>query len=102
MPYALSINMHVDSDLLFSYGLNLLVGWLLHLIPFGWLAVSFYPIGWLAVRFQAECHVDADGQVTCHGCPPQYTGRRCEQCAPGFQGNPLMPGETCQPGKYWL
>lgn len=35
--------------------------------------------------------------MTCD-CPPAYTGRRCEQCAAGYTGNPLVPGDSCRPG----
>jgi len=49
-------------------------------------------------RFTAECYLDADGQVTCRGCPSEYTGRTCSTCAPGYEGNPLIPGEVCRPG----
>jgi len=49
-------------------------------------------------RFTAECYLDADGQVTCQGCPSEYTGRTCSTCAPGYEGNPLIPGEVCRPG----
>jgi len=51
----------------------------------------------VASRFQAECSIESDGQLTCHNCPDAYTGRRCEQCAPGFEGNPLIRGEVCRP-----
>jgi len=47
-------------------------------------------------RFARTCHLGSDGQPTCD-CPPGYVGRRCEQCAAGYQGNPLIPGDMCIP-----
>jgi len=47
-------------------------------------------------RFARTCHLGFDGQPTCD-CPPGYVGRRCEQCATGYQGNPLIPGDMCVP-----
>lgn len=35
--------------------------------------------------------------MTCD-CPPGYVGRRCEQCAAGYTGNPNIPGDSCRPG----
>ncbi|XP_070527636.1 basement membrane-specific heparan sulfate proteoglycan core protein isoform X6 [Cardiocondyla obscurior] len=45
-------------------------------------------------QFARTCHLGSDGQPTCD-CPPGYVGRRCEQCAAGYQGNPLIPGDMC-------
>ncbi|XP_018343803.1 PREDICTED: basement membrane-specific heparan sulfate proteoglycan core protein isoform X2 [Trachymyrmex septentrionalis] len=47
-------------------------------------------------QFARTCHLGSDGQPTCD-CPPGYVGRRCEQCATGYQGNPLIPGDMCVP-----
>lgn len=47
-------------------------------------------------RFARTCHLGSDGQPTCD-CPSGYVGRRCEQCATGYQGNPLIPGDMCVP-----
>ncbi|XP_018057777.1 PREDICTED: basement membrane-specific heparan sulfate proteoglycan core protein isoform X9 [Atta colombica] len=47
-------------------------------------------------QFARTCHLGFDGQPTCD-CPPGYVGRRCEQCATGYQGNPLIPGDMCVP-----
>ncbi|XP_050453317.1 basement membrane-specific heparan sulfate proteoglycan core protein isoform X8 [Cataglyphis hispanica] len=47
-------------------------------------------------QFARTCHLGSDGQPTCD-CPAGYVGRRCEQCAAGYQGNPLIPGDMCIP-----
>ncbi|XP_021927336.1 basement membrane-specific heparan sulfate proteoglycan core protein isoform X6 [Zootermopsis nevadensis] len=48
-------------------------------------------------QFGRTCFLDTDGQVTCD-CPQGYVGRRCEQCASGYQGNPFIPGDRCTQG----
>ncbi|XP_034151886.1 laminin subunit alpha-5 isoform X3 [Esox lucius] len=30
-------------------------------------------------------------------CMPGYSGPKCERCSPGFYGNPMVIGSTCQP-----
>ncbi|XP_042264742.1 basement membrane-specific heparan sulfate proteoglycan core protein isoform X1 [Thunnus maccoyii] len=50
-------------------------------------------------RFSDTCFLDTDQQPTCDACRPGYTGRRCEKCAPGFQGNPLLPNGKCVPNQ---
>ncbi|ESO88858.1 hypothetical protein LOTGIDRAFT_125410, partial [Lottia gigantea] len=47
-------------------------------------------------QFSPTCILDTDGQVTCTACPPGHTGRRCESCVQGFEGNPLQPGDSCR------
>ncbi|XP_066593540.1 basement membrane-specific heparan sulfate proteoglycan core protein [Prorops nasuta] len=49
-----------------------------------------------ANQFARVCHLGSDGQPTCD-CPAGYVGRRCERCADGYQGNPLVPGDMCVP-----
>lgn len=57
---------------------------------FFWIIVSF--------RFGKGCYLDTDGLPTCN-CIDGYVGRRCEQCASGYSGNPLQPGDYCKQGK---
>ncbi|KAF2974329.1 hypothetical protein EK904_009889 [Melospiza melodia maxima] len=33
----------------------------------------------------------------CDECPAGYVGPRCERCAEGYFGQPLIPGGSCQP-----
>jgi len=53
-------------------------------------------------RFTTECHLETDGEVTCFGCPEGYTGRRCERCAEGYEGDPTEPGGSCRFTGYFL
>ncbi|XP_025082607.1 basement membrane-specific heparan sulfate proteoglycan core protein-like isoform X8 [Pomacea canaliculata] len=46
-------------------------------------------------QFSRTCVYGVDGQITCTACPPGYNGRRCERCAEGYRGNPLVPGDRC-------
>ncbi|XP_059799850.1 laminin subunit beta-2 [Hypanus sabinus] len=48
-------------------------------------------------NFANSCYQDSrTRQVLCN-CQPGYTGSRCEQCAAGYYGNPLLPGGRCEP-----
>ncbi|XP_040424475.1 laminin subunit beta-2-like [Cygnus olor] len=48
-------------------------------------------------HFAASCYQDGRSrQVVCH-CSPGYTGPRCDECAPGYYGDPLQPGGRCLP-----
>ncbi|XP_062373562.1 laminin subunit beta-1b [Sardina pilchardus] len=48
-------------------------------------------------QFAVGCYEDLYTQrVTC-ACSQGYTGPRCEQCAPGYYGNPEVPGGQCLP-----
>ncbi|XP_045130066.1 basement membrane-specific heparan sulfate proteoglycan core protein-like isoform X13 [Portunus trituberculatus] len=47
-------------------------------------------------QFSSSCYVDSDGQVTCN-CQQGYSGRRCQDCASGYEGNPSLPGDYCKP-----
>uniref|UniRef100_A0A1B6EDX6 Basement membrane-specific heparan sulfate proteoglycan core protein n=1 Tax=Clastoptera arizonana TaxID=38151 RepID=A0A1B6EDX6_9HEMI len=46
-------------------------------------------------RFASTCSLGSDGSVTCD-CQTGYQGRRCESCARGYTGNPLIPGDLCR------
>ncbi|CAN7986822.1 unnamed protein product [Ixodes hexagonus] len=48
-------------------------------------------------QFSPTCFLDTDNKPTCNACPQGYTGRNCEQCAPGYNGNPLQLGGRCEP-----
>jgi len=52
----------------------------------------------VSFRFGKGCYLDTDGLPTCN-CVDGYVGRRCEQCASGYSGNPLQPGDYCKQGK---
>nr|XP_060622490.1 laminin subunit beta-2 [Anolis sagrei ordinatus] len=48
-------------------------------------------------HFAATCHQDSrSGSVMC-SCLAGYTGPRCDECAPGYYGNPWQAGGRCQP-----
>ncbi|XP_041860156.1 laminin subunit beta-1 [Melanotaenia boesemani] len=44
-----------------------------------------------------SCQADlTSDQITCN-CKQGYTGPRCDQCTPGYYGNPKQPGGQCFP-----
>ncbi|XP_060691277.1 laminin subunit beta-1 isoform X1 [Hemiscyllium ocellatum] len=44
-----------------------------------------------------SCHADlVSDQIVCY-CQTGYTGSRCDVCAPGYYGNPEVPGGKCWP-----
>lgn len=45
-------------------------------------------------RFARTCRLGSNQQPICD-CPPGYAGERCQQCAQGYHGNPLIPGDMC-------
>ncbi|XP_028308576.1 laminin subunit beta-2 isoform X2 [Gouania willdenowi] len=48
-------------------------------------------------HFAVSCYQDArNRQIICN-CKQGYTGARCDECAPGYYGNPSQPGGRCQP-----
>ncbi|GAB0098092.1 basement membrane-specific heparan sulfate proteoglycan core protein [Sergentomyia squamirostris] len=53
------------------------------------------PGGPYGANYGYSCYVAGDGEVVCN-CKPGYAGRRCEQCAQGYIGNPLVPGDICR------
>uniref|UniRef100_A0A8C3RNL2 Laminin subunit alpha 2 n=1 Tax=Chelydra serpentina TaxID=8475 RepID=A0A8C3RNL2_CHESE len=48
-------------------------------------------------NFSPTCHLDRSHGLICDECPPGYTGPRCERCADGYFGQPLIPGGSCRP-----
>ncbi|XP_060609321.2 laminin subunit alpha-2 isoform X5 [Anolis sagrei] len=48
-------------------------------------------------NFSPTCHLDRSRGLICDECPPGYVGSRCERCAEGYFGQPLIPGGSCQP-----
>ncbi|XP_070144253.1 basement membrane-specific heparan sulfate proteoglycan core protein isoform X4 [Drosophila kikkawai] len=46
-------------------------------------------------NFASGCQLNPDGDVLC-SCHEGYTGKRCESCASGYQGDPLVPGGSCR------
>ncbi|XP_022314761.2 laminin subunit alpha-like [Crassostrea virginica] len=47
-------------------------------------------------NFASSCNVYAGTVYSCN-CLTGYTGSRCEQCAPGYYGDPTQEGEVCRP-----
>ncbi|KAM8907948.1 laminin subunit beta-1b isoform 2-T2 [Spinachia spinachia] len=48
-------------------------------------------------QFSDSCYLlGATNQLVCV-CSPGYKGARCDECAPGYFGNPLLPGGSCLP-----
>ncbi|NXK18550.1 LAMA2 protein, partial [Arenaria interpres] len=48
-------------------------------------------------NFSPTCHFDRSRGLICDECLPGYVGPRCERCAEGYFGQPLIPGGSCQP-----
>ncbi|KAK3801367.1 hypothetical protein RRG08_059069 [Elysia crispata] len=49
-------------------------------------------------QFSPTCYRDdVDGDITCDACPRGYEGRRCQECAVGYEGQPTVPFQTCRP-----
>ncbi|XP_012576215.1 PREDICTED: laminin subunit beta-4 [Condylura cristata] len=48
-------------------------------------------------HFARSCHQNPWGSDVICSCLQGYTGVQCGECAPGFYGNPSIPGEPCRP-----
>ncbi|KAG9493525.1 hypothetical protein GDO78_001429, partial [Eleutherodactylus coqui] len=55
------------------------------------------PMSIASNNFSPTCHLDPSHGLVCDACPPGYTGLRCERCADGYFGQPLLPGGSCKP-----
>ncbi|NXO52653.1 LAMA2 protein, partial [Aramus guarauna] len=55
------------------------------------------PLNILSNNFSPTCHFDRSHGLICDECPAGYMGPRCERCAEGYFGQPLIPGGSCQP-----
>uniref|UniRef100_A0A8C0BVX9 Laminin subunit alpha-2 n=1 Tax=Buteo japonicus TaxID=224669 RepID=A0A8C0BVX9_9AVES len=55
------------------------------------------PLNLPSNNFSPTCHFDRSHGLICDECPAGYVGPRCERCAEGYFGQPLIPGGSCQP-----
>uniref|UniRef100_A0A663E589 Laminin subunit alpha-2 n=1 Tax=Aquila chrysaetos chrysaetos TaxID=223781 RepID=A0A663E589_AQUCH len=55
------------------------------------------PLNLPSNNFSPTCHFDRSRGLICDECPAGYVGPRCERCAEGYFGQPLIPGGSCQP-----
>ncbi|XP_074675247.1 laminin subunit alpha-2 isoform X2 [Strix aluco] len=55
------------------------------------------PLSMPSNNFSPTCHFDRSHGLICNECPAGYVGPRCERCAEGYFGQPLIPGKSCQP-----
>ncbi|XP_018431604.1 PREDICTED: laminin subunit beta-2 [Nanorana parkeri] len=48
-------------------------------------------------NFAVSCHQEPRSRQVICNCNQGYTGPRCDECAPGFYGNPFQAGGRCLP-----
>ncbi|KAM3588152.1 uncharacterized protein V6R79_022874 [Siganus canaliculatus] len=48
-------------------------------------------------QFSDSCYALPDSSQLVCVCSAGYKGARCDECAPGYFGNPLVPGGRCSP-----
>ncbi|KAG7233023.1 hypothetical protein INR49_007538 [Caranx melampygus] len=48
-------------------------------------------------QFAGSCYRSIDSQQAICVCNTGYRGARCDECSPGYHGNPGEPGGQCQP-----
>ncbi|XP_077307783.1 laminin subunit beta-2-like isoform X2 [Lithobates pipiens] len=48
-------------------------------------------------HFAASCHQEPRSRQVICNCNQGYTGPRCDECSPGFYGNPFQTGGRCLP-----
>ncbi|KAM8861455.1 laminin subunit beta-1a [Synchiropus picturatus] len=48
-------------------------------------------------QFAGSCYRVVESQQVVCNCNPGYQGARCDECSPGYYGNPGEPGGQCQP-----
>ncbi|XP_068108744.1 laminin subunit beta-2 isoform X3 [Hyperolius riggenbachi] len=48
-------------------------------------------------HFAVSCHQEPRSRQVICNCNQGYTGPRCDECAPGFYGNPFQVGGRCLP-----
>uniref|UniRef100_A0A665UJM1 Laminin, beta 1a n=1 Tax=Echeneis naucrates TaxID=173247 RepID=A0A665UJM1_ECHNA len=48
-------------------------------------------------QFAGSCYRSDDSQLAICVCNTGYKGARCDECSPGYYGNPGVPGGQCQP-----
>ncbi|KAK9952854.1 hypothetical protein ABG768_016886 [Culter alburnus] len=53
------------------------------------------PLTLASNNFSPTCVLQGPGDVVCDQCQLGYAGTKCERCANGYYGDPLVPGQRC-------